>query len=51
MVPLTASCGAFTLEHHYSPITAAVEKIPLSVVEVNNKPQYLVFSLHFANRF
>ncbi|MGB0063817.1 MAG: hypothetical protein WBP85_05170 [Terracidiphilus sp.] len=28
----------------YSLITAADEKIPLSVVHVNNKPQYLVFS-------
>jgi hypothetical protein len=25
----------------------ADEKIPPPVVEVNNKPQYLVFSLHF----
>jgi hypothetical protein len=29
-----------------NPFTAADEKIPLSVVDVNNKPQYLVFSLH-----
>jgi hypothetical protein len=27
----------------FNPITAADEKIPLSVVHVNNKPQYLVF--------
>jgi hypothetical protein len=31
------------------PFTAADEKIPLSVVDVNNKPQYLVFSFHFAH--
>lgn len=30
----------------YNPCTAAVEKIPLSVVQVNNKPQYLVFCSH-----
>jgi len=30
-------------EIHYSPLTAADEKIPLSMVHVNNKPQYLVF--------
>jgi hypothetical protein len=30
----------------YNPITAADEKIPLSVVQVNNKPQHLVFCLH-----
>jgi hypothetical protein len=29
-----------------SPFTAADEKIPLSMVHVNSKPQYLVFSLH-----
>jgi hypothetical protein len=28
----------------YNLFTAADEKIPLSVVHVNNKPQYLVFS-------
>jgi hypothetical protein len=31
----------------YSPITAADEKIPLSMVRVNSKPQYLVFCLRF----
>jgi len=31
----------------YSPITAADEKIPLSLVRVNIKPQYLVLSFHF----
>jgi len=30
-------------EIHYSPLTAADEKIPLSMVHVNNKPQHLVF--------
>ena len=29
----------------YSPFTAADEKIPLSMVHVNRKPQYLVFCL------
>jgi hypothetical protein len=28
---------------HYNSLTAADEKVPLSVVQVNNKPQYLVF--------
>jgi len=32
-----------------NPFTAADEKIPLSVVDVNKKPQYLVFSFHFAH--
>jgi len=32
-----------------SPFTAADEKIPLSVVRVNKKPQHLVFSCHFAH--
>ena len=32
-----------------SPFTAADEKIPLSVVRVNNKPQHLVFCCHFAH--
>jgi hypothetical protein len=30
----------------YSLFTAADEKIPLSVVRVNTKPQYLVFGVH-----
>jgi hypothetical protein len=30
----------------YNPLTAADEKIPLPVVHVNNKPQYLVFRCH-----
>jgi len=30
----------------YNPFTAADEKIPLSMVRVNPKPQYLVFCLH-----
>jgi hypothetical protein len=32
-------------EIHYNPLTAAVEKIPLSVVLVNKKPQHIVFCL------
>jgi hypothetical protein len=31
---------------HYNPFKAADEKIALSVVYVNNKPQHLVFPLH-----
>jgi len=31
----------------YNTITAADEKIPLSMVRVNKKPQYLVFCLRF----
>jgi hypothetical protein len=31
---------------HYSSFTAAVEKIPLSMVHVNRKPQHLVFCSH-----
>jgi hypothetical protein len=31
----------------YSLFTAADEKIALSVVPVNTKPQYLVFDVHF----
>jgi len=30
-------------EFRYSPFTAADEKIPLSMVHVNYKPQHLVF--------
>jgi ACR3 family arsenite efflux pump ArsB len=33
----------------YSPLTAADEKIPLSVVRVNNKPQHIVFCWYFAH--
>jgi hypothetical protein len=33
----------------YSLFTAADEKITLSVVQVNNKPQHLVFCLHFVH--
>ncbi|MGA8731167.1 MAG: hypothetical protein WB608_20585 [Terracidiphilus sp.] len=36
----------FSAGLHYSPFTAAVEKIPLSVVHVNRKPQHLVFCSH-----
>jgi hypothetical protein len=37
----------FTAPLIHSPFTAADEKITLSVVQVNNKPQHLVFCLHF----
>jgi hypothetical protein len=39
--------GALPLGFLYSPFTAVDEKIPLSVGQVNSKPQYLVFSSHF----
>jgi hypothetical protein len=42
---LTAA-GVLRADVGYNPITAADEKIPLSVVHVNKKPQYLVFSVH-----
>jgi hypothetical protein len=42
--------GAPPLGFLYSPFTAVDEKIPLSVVQVNSKPQYLVFSSHFRCR-
>jgi hypothetical protein len=35
----------------YNPLTAADEKIPLPVVHVKNKPQYLVFRCHSLHRF
>jgi hypothetical protein len=35
----------------YNPFTAADEKIALSVVRVNNKPQYIVFYCRFRNLF
>jgi hypothetical protein len=38
---------SLTLGFRYNPFTAADEKVPLSVVQVNNKPQYIVFSLRF----
>ena len=37
--------GVLTPVFRYNPFTAADEKIPLSMVHVNTKPQYLVFSL------
>jgi hypothetical protein len=37
--------GGLTPVFRYNPLTAADEKIPLSVVHVNSKPQYLVFCL------
>jgi hypothetical protein len=35
----------------YDPFSAADEKIPLSVVQVNNKPPYLVFCSHSQHLF
>jgi hypothetical protein len=37
--------GVLAPVSRYNPFTAADEKIPLSMVHVNSKPQYLVFSL------
>jgi hypothetical protein len=42
--------GASPLGFLYCPFTAVDEKIPLSVGQVNCKPQYLVFSSHFQCR-
>jgi hypothetical protein len=39
--------GSFPLGFLYCPFTTVDEKIPLSVVQVNSKPQHLVFSSHF----
>ena len=36
-------------DFHYSPFKAADEKIPLSMVRVNNKPQHLVFCWCFTH--
>ena len=44
---LSGSRRVVTPEFRYNPFTAADEKIPLSMVHVNKKPQYLVFCLHF----
>jgi hypothetical protein len=43
---LWTAAGGSSRRFRYNPITAADEKIPLSVVHVNKKPQYLVFSPH-----
>jgi hypothetical protein len=45
-----ASRRIVTPVFHYNSITAADEKIPLSMVHVNKKPQYLVFCLHFPHQ-
>jgi hypothetical protein len=46
--------GSFPAEFHENPIRAADEKVPLSVVLVKKKPQYLVFSslwsINFPNK-
>jgi hypothetical protein len=42
---IKAVSGVLTPVFRYNPVTAADEKIPLSMVHVNSKPQYLVFSL------
>jgi hypothetical protein len=38
--------AGFSPVFSYNPFTAADEKIALSMVHVNSKPQHLVFSLH-----
>lgn len=50
---LSSLSGFFSVvasNYRYNLFTAADEKIPLSVVRVNKKPQYLVFSLHFPHQ-
>ena len=42
---IQAGLGVLTPVFRYNPVTAADEKIPLSMVHVNSKPQYLVFCL------
>src|SRR5580692_3605187 len=42
---IRAGSGVLTPVFRNNPLTAADEKIPLSMVHVNSKPQYLVFSL------
>jgi len=48
---LWASAGGPSRQFRYNPITTADEKIPLSVVHVNKKPQYLVFRAHSGHLF
>lgn len=45
--PQRIGLGASPLGFLYCPFTTVDEKIPLSVVQVNSKPQHLVFSSHF----
>src|SRR5665213_2763105 len=45
-----ASLRVVASKYRYNLFTAADEKIPLSVVRVNKKPLYLVFSLHFPHQ-
>jgi hypothetical protein len=45
-----ASRWNFRTGVRYKPFKAADEKVPLSVVHVNNKPQYLVFWSHFRHQ-
>jgi hypothetical protein len=42
---------AFHAGSRYKLFTAADEKLPLSMVDVKCKPQYLVFCLHYADPF
>jgi hypothetical protein len=45
-----ASLRVVASKYRYNLFTAADEKVPLSVVRVNKKPLYLVFSLHFPHQ-
>jgi hypothetical protein len=47
----SAAFRQFFAPVRYSFFTAADEKVPLSVVQVNNKPQYLVFLSHSGHLF
>jgi hypothetical protein len=46
---LSGFSGGASRRVRYSLFKAADEKVPLSVVRVNNKPQYLVFCSHSLN--
>jgi hypothetical protein len=45
---LNSGLARFTPAFDYNPMTAADEKVPLSVGHVNKKPLHLVFHAHFA---
>jgi hypothetical protein len=48
-IVLAALRRRFHAGNHYNPLTAADDKVTLSVVLVNKKPQYLVFCYHSAH--
>jgi hypothetical protein len=49
LIVLAALRRRFHAGKHYNPLTAADDKVTLSVVLVNKKPQYLVFCYHSAH--